>query len=260
MGHIHLFICIPNKILFCVEHNKWYSVQSWEYLSHFEKNILSDSWLLVVLLHLVEALFWPFLELLWSNRYLERGSSMCLFGGPVKSSRCCRGPSTLASLFSSGVCPPVWVKVAQSRLTLCDPMDCSPPGSPVHGILQARILEWVAMPSSGGSSQPRHQTQVSCVACDSLPSEPYLCLVLSSVSAAVHQVLPHTCAVQPLAKVLWVTHVDSGVPFSDLCPPGLCPPISSCILSSERTAIFSPQHNLTTFQNCPLTAVRITLY
>ena len=37
-------------------------------------------------------------------------------------------------------------------LTLCDPMDCSPPGSSVHGILQARILEWVAMPSSRGSS------------------------------------------------------------------------------------------------------------
>ena len=50
-----------------------------------------------------------------------------------------------------------WVKVAQSCLTLCDPMDCSPPGSSVHGILQARILEWVAMPSSRGSSQPRDQ-------------------------------------------------------------------------------------------------------
>ena len=40
------------------------------------------------------------------------------------------------------------VLVAQSCLTLCDPMDCSPPGSSVHGILQARRLEWVAMPSS----------------------------------------------------------------------------------------------------------------
>ena len=40
----------------------------------------------------------------------------------------------------------------QSCLTLHDPMDCSPPGSSVHGILQARILEWVAMPSSRGSS------------------------------------------------------------------------------------------------------------
>ena len=45
--------------------------------------------------------------------------------------------------------------VTQSCLTLCDSMDCSPPGSSVHGILQARILEWVAMPSSKPSSQPR---------------------------------------------------------------------------------------------------------
>ena len=51
------------------------------------------------------------------------------------------------------------VKVAQSCLTLCDPM-----GYTVHGILQARILEWVAFPFSRGSSQPRDQTQVSRIA------------------------------------------------------------------------------------------------
>ena len=51
--------------------------------------------------------------------------------------------------------------VAQSCPTLCDPMDCSPPGSSVPGILQARTLEWVAMPSSRGSSQPRDRSQVS---------------------------------------------------------------------------------------------------
>ena len=45
-----------------------------------------------------------------------------------------------------------------------DLMDCNPPGSSVHGILQARILEWVAIPFSGGSSWPRDQTQVSCTA------------------------------------------------------------------------------------------------
>jgi len=43
-------------------------------------------------------------------------------------------------------------------------MDCSPSGSTVHGILQARILEWVAMLFFRGSSQPRDQTQVSCIA------------------------------------------------------------------------------------------------
>ena len=46
-------------------------------------------------------------------------------------------------------------------LTLCDPVDCSPPGSSGRGILQARTLEWVAMPSSRGSCQPRDWTQVS---------------------------------------------------------------------------------------------------
>ena len=51
--------------------------------------------------------------------------------------------------------------LAQSCLTLCDPMNCSPPGSSVHGILQARTLEWVAMPSSRGPPQTRDQTQVS---------------------------------------------------------------------------------------------------
>ena len=55
-------------------------------------------------------------------------------------------------------------KFTQSCLTLCDPMNCSLPGSSVHGILQARILEWVTMPSSRGSSQPRGQTWVSRIA------------------------------------------------------------------------------------------------
>ena len=57
------------------------------------------------------------------------------------------------------------VLVAQSCPALCDPVDCSPPGSSVHGILQAKILEWVAMPSSRGSSWPRDQTCISYVSC-----------------------------------------------------------------------------------------------
>ena len=52
-------------------------------------------------------------------------------------------------------------KSLQSCPTLCNPMDCSPPGSSVHGILQARILEWVTMPSSRGSFQSRDRTPVS---------------------------------------------------------------------------------------------------
>ena len=56
------------------------------------------------------------------------------------------------------------VKVTQLCPTLCDPVDYSPPGSSVHGILPAWILEWVAIPFSRGSSQPRDQTQVFCIA------------------------------------------------------------------------------------------------
>ena len=56
-------------------------------------------------------------------------------------------------------------KLLQSRLTLCDLINDGPPGSSVHGMLQARILEWVAMPSSRGSSHPRDQTCVSYVSC-----------------------------------------------------------------------------------------------
>ena len=56
------------------------------------------------------------------------------------------------------------VLVAQLGPTLCDPVDCSPPGCSIHGILQARILEWVAIPFSRGSSRPRVRTWVSCLA------------------------------------------------------------------------------------------------
>ena len=52
-----------------------------------------------------------------------------------------------------------------SHFSLCDPMDRSPPSSSVHGILQARILEWLVMPSSRGSSQSRDQTCISYVSC-----------------------------------------------------------------------------------------------
>ena len=62
--------------------------------------------------------------------------------------------------------------VIQSCPILCNPVDCSPPNSSVHGILQARLLEWVAMPFSRESSQPRDRTQVSALQVDSLLSEP----------------------------------------------------------------------------------------
>ena len=58
----------------------------------------------------------------------------------------------------------VKVLVTQSCLTLCDPMDCGPPASSVHGVLQGRILEWAAITYLSRSSQPKHQTWVSCIA------------------------------------------------------------------------------------------------
>ena len=64
-------------------------------------------------------------------------------------------------------------EVAQSCPTLCDPMDYSPPGSSVRGILQARILEWVAISFSRGSSQPRDRPGSPALQADALSSEPH---------------------------------------------------------------------------------------
>ena len=60
--------------------------------------------------------------------------------------------------------PNLKVKVTQSCPTLCDPIDCSLPDSSVHGILQASILEWAAVPFYRASSQPRNRTSISCIA------------------------------------------------------------------------------------------------
>ena len=67
-------------------------------------------------------------------------------------------------LSDSAAAAECWVLAMRLCPTLCHPRDCSPPGSSVHGILQARILEWVVIPFSRGSSQPRNRTQVSCTA------------------------------------------------------------------------------------------------
>ena len=74
---------------------------------------------------------------------LERREEVCVGGN-----KCCKS-----------------VLVAQLYLTLCDPMDCSPPGSSVYEILQAKILEWVAMSTSKRSSRPMGQTLVSYFSC-----------------------------------------------------------------------------------------------
>ena len=75
-----------------------------------------------------------------------------------------RDPSPLKSE-DAAVCPKrdCCCLVAKLCPTLCDPMDCSPPGSSVHGISQATILEWVAISFSRGFSKPRDQTHISCL-------------------------------------------------------------------------------------------------
>ena len=79
--------------------------------------------------------------------------------------------------------------VAKLCLILCHPVDCSPPGSSVHGILQARILEWFALSASIGSCCPRDQTQASCIGiqilyCLSHQGSPIFLQVITNVSEA----------------------------------------------------------------------------
>ena len=81
-----------------------------------------------------------------------------------------RKTETFKPCYLPDICPGVglnlkkYVLVAQLCLTLCDPMNYRPPGSSVHGILQARILEWVAISFFRGSFRSRNRTQASCTA------------------------------------------------------------------------------------------------
>ena len=95
------------------------------------------------------------------------GMQITLSSSPLVSAHICNFPQSYgAQLFPSRVdtykCRN-GKEDPQSCLTLCDPVDCSPPGFSIHGILQARILEWVAISFSRGSSRPRDRTQVSCI-------------------------------------------------------------------------------------------------
>ena len=63
------------------------------------------------------------------------------------------------------ICVNMCAKSPQLCSTFCDPMDCSPPGSSVHGMLHSRILEWVVRPYFKGSSWPRDRTYIPCVTC-----------------------------------------------------------------------------------------------
>ena len=80
-----------------------------------------------------------------------------------------------------------WSEVAQLCLTLCDPMDCSPPGFSIHGIFQAWVLEWVATSFSRGSSLPRDWTQVSRVQHICMCIYMYICMyILCTCMMAPH--------------------------------------------------------------------------
>ena len=110
------------------------------------------SWLLTHILGLIHALS---LALLPSQRFCGLFNIL-----PINSS----SASLIQRQFLLHFKVSVHAKSLQSCLTLCNPMACNPPGSSVYGILQARILEWVAIPFSRGSSRLKDRTQVSCIA------------------------------------------------------------------------------------------------
>ena len=115
--------------------------------------------------YLSEKIYWVRLFLFrWTDFHSSRilcyeiSKGGCLFEIGSKQilwSKFCHVLTEICILYMFGV---------QSCPVLCDPMDCSPPGSSVHGIFQAEILEWISISFSKGSSQPRNQTQVSSIA------------------------------------------------------------------------------------------------
>ena len=117
-------------------------------------------------------------------------------------------------------------EVAQSCPTLCDPVDCSLPGSSVHGILQARILEWIAISFSRGSSPPRDWTLVSRIAgrCFNLWSKVYGTVLLTVDWSIIVQQISRTHSLC-IAETLYPLNNNSpfpplpaaGSPHSTLC-------------------------------------------
>ena len=115
-------------------------------------------------------------------------SSLCILGNFVED--CC-----LFGFFCS---------VTKSCPTLCDPMDCSPPGSTVHGILQARILEWVAIPFSRGSSWTRLVDYICLrlfLGCFALNR--YMCLFASTIGEGNGTPLQYSCLGNPMDRGAW---------------------------------------------------------
>ena len=121
--------------------------------------------------------------------------------------------------------------VAQLCLTLCDPMDGSPPGSSVHGISQERILEWVVISSSRGSSWPRDRIRVSCIGrwffTAEPPGKPHSVIVVQSLSCVRLFETPWTEGCQaPLSMEFSRQEYWSGLPVpspGDLPDPEIKP-------------------------------------
>ena len=120
------------------------------YVSWHEKHWKAPFYNLIWTTYLVLLLTTSHSKLFFSSQYLE---NLIAFLIPF--------PSLFA--YSPALC--VHAKLLQLCPTLCDPVDCCLPGSSVHGVFQARILEWVSMPSSKESSWPRDQTHITYVSC-----------------------------------------------------------------------------------------------
>ena len=112
--------------------------------------------------------------------------------------------------------------VTQSCLTPCDPMDWSLPGTSIHGILQARMLECVAISFSRGSSQPRDQNCISCVSCIVRQ------IFYHSASWEVSWKLQFKCSLLHLVNVGTVDTAPSAVPLS---------PVRTTFKNSNRLSV-----------------------
>ena len=100
----------------------------------------------------------------------------------------------------------------KSCSTFWDPMDCSLPGSSIHGILQVRILKWVAMPTSRGPSRPRDGTLVSCITRGFFTTEPLgnpcMLIKIHNIKKEIAYGIPCiNSSVQQIFVVLWTLHL-----------------------------------------------------
>ena len=102
------------------------------------------------------------IQFLYSIHFLKSRSKLSFYS-QLKSTRLLFGDHENVLIFTVFFCFFFFCMYAQSCPRLYNLMDCSPSGSSVHGISQARILEWVAISFSGGNSWPRDQTRISCI-------------------------------------------------------------------------------------------------